>query len=45
MEAEQKRLEEIMVALTLCFMGKDGFKMQEEVTKRVRELEEKKRKN
>lgn len=45
MEEEQKRLEEIMVALSLCFMGKDGLRMQEEVTKKVRELEEKKRKN
>lgn len=45
MEEEQKRLEEIMVALTLSFMGKDGYRVQQEVAKKVKELEERKRKN
>lgn len=35
---DRKRLEEIMVALSLCFMGKDGHKAQQTVTEEVKRL-------
>ena len=38
MEEERKRLEEIMVALPLVFLGKDSHKVYEEVMKRLKEL-------
>jgi hypothetical protein len=46
MEEEQRRLEELLATLPRCFLGKDGPKIQEEVSRLVRELEEaKKRRN
>lgn len=35
---DRKRLEEIMVALSLCFMGKDGYKARQTVTGEVERL-------
>jgi hypothetical protein len=42
MEVERKRLEEIMVALSLCLMGKDEMKLHDEVAKRAKELKKEK---
>jgi len=41
MEEERKRLEEVMAALPLIFLGKDSKKYHEEVTKRLKEIEQK----
>jgi hypothetical protein len=38
METERKRLEEIMAALPLCFLGRGGEKCQEAVAQLAKEL-------
>lgn len=38
MDVEQKRLEEIMVALSLCFMGRDGYRVQQAVAEEVKRV-------
>lgn len=42
MEEERKKIEEVMAALPLVFLGKDSKRYHEEVDKRLKEIKEQK---